>query len=121
MIYTAMTVADWMYRGSNFVLPISIVDEDGDSVVLEVTDSFYLRLYYNDIDDEADVLIEKEATTVDHSEGIVTFAFVPADTESLLPRAYDFVVHVKTSDDKIYPVIAAKLGIVPFNTPIEVV
>lgn len=116
MITTAITVATWLYRGSTFTIPVTILDEDGEAVELLETDTAHLQLFYDHTD--STVIVEKEASSIYTEIGLVVFTLDPEDTEGLLDRTYEFSVHI-VSEDEVYPVLTSKLGIVAFNPPIE--
>jgi len=112
MINTAMIVADWMYRGSSFKLPISILDEDGNPSIIEEEETAHLRVFYDEIDPT--VLIEKEAALVYGDIGLVIFEIEPSDTIDLLEQSYVIKVHIQ-KDEEVFPVLVTRLGVVPFN------
>ncbi len=116
MIYTAMTVADWMYRGSNFTIPVQCLDEDGDIAILDEDDTAFLRLYHDSTN--TSTLLEVEASLIYKDIGLVVFTLEPADTEELVAKTYEFSVHILSSEGRVDPVLTSKLGILPFNTPV---
>ena len=116
MINVASTVVDWMYRGSDFVFPIVILDEDGDVVELSATDTAHLQMYYSKTDTSP--ILSKEASTYYPDIGLAIFTFVPEDTEDLLERSYHVSVYIKDNADNIYPVLTSSLGVVAFNPPV---
>ncbi len=117
MINTAMTVADWMYRGSNFTIPVTCLDEDGDEAILTDDDTAILQLYYDQTNPT--VLLEVEASLIYKDIGLVIFTLEPEDTADLIARTYEFSVHILNEDTgRTDPILTAKLGIVPFNPPV---
>jgi len=112
MINTATTVATWMYRGSSFTVPVSLLDEEGVATTLQEGDSAHLRLFYDNVDPT--LLLEKEAAMLYEDLGLIVFELEPEDTAELLEQSYTMSVHIKR-DEAIFPVLVSKLGIVAFN------
>lgn len=115
MITTAITVAEWMYRGSDYTLPIQVLDEEGDITELPA-DRRCFALLYDDINTET-VLLQKEASTYYNTVGLMLFLFEPEDTEDLMAKSYDLSVVLVDEDNKIKPLLLKKFGIFPFNPP----
>lgn len=116
MIISANTVNDWMYRGSDYQLPVTIIDEDGNATSLEEEDVVYLMLYDNIV--QGDPILQLEADIYHRSIGLVVFTFEPEDTVSLMTKAYDLSIAVKEDGTKIRPIFTGRFAIYPFNAPI---
>jgi len=116
MIIYASSVAEWMYRGSDYQLAVDLLDENGDLTTLAIDDTVYLTLF-KDINDATPVL-QIEADIYYRDIGLAIFTFVPDDTVDLIARSYDIAITIKDGDGKLRPILTQRFAIVPFNPPV---
>jgi hypothetical protein len=105
---TALQVDEYMVRGNSYNLTMGILDEANAAYDLTDVDAVYLYLYASLTDDTP--VITKQAQIIDAVGGEVRFQFVPADTASLVARAYDMEVKVVRGTTE-YTVYQGKFGI----------
>lgn len=87
----ATTVAEQMFRGTNFNLTVQVLDDDGNPETL-TTETVLLRL--SESWTYGNTFLEIEGTIVDASEGVINFTFVPDHTKDLMTGAYDLTILV---------------------------
>jgi hypothetical protein len=113
---TASVVQDWMYRGSNYRLIVSVEESDEDDTPYVIPNTAVGKLRLSQSWGFATSELEKDADTYIRANGIIEFYFIPEETEDLLSGGWDLSIHLEDGDEVI-PVFQGRFGIVAFNPP----
>jgi hypothetical protein len=107
----------WMYRGSGFVLPVEIQDENGNDYPLADSDKVILRLALSAAEPES--VLEIQGDVLFHNDNKVEFSFLPEHTENLPAGDYDLTIIVYSPEGYPWPAVQGKWGLVAFDREVS--
>ena len=111
-LLTAVAVDCVIPRGTHKTLRFQIKDLDIGADYDLTGHSVVLRLFKSMVSKA--LIVEKEGTLVNASEGKVSFTFVPEDTGGLMVRSYDCgIMVIDDSNSEYWPVFEGTVAVIP--------